>query len=108
MHQRHKNELLGSVIYECALQQGLLIPEEHVTDTNTLFDLAIIPRDLQTTLPHSSSHPDAARTHTPQSKSRFILYFLIHFNFFTILTMHTLMLPFYYSPQYAAKHQSST
>jgi hypothetical protein len=44
--------------------QGLLIPEQQVTDTNPLFELAIIPRDLQTIPEHSSSQSDAARTHT--------------------------------------------
>jgi hypothetical protein len=34
MQQVHKNELLGSFIYEHAHKQGLLIPEEQVTDTN--------------------------------------------------------------------------
>jgi len=36
-------------------KQGLLIPEQHITDTKPLFDLANIPRDLQTTSPNSSS-----------------------------------------------------
>jgi hypothetical protein len=53
-------------------RQGSLIPEQQVTDTNPLFDLAIIPRDLHTLSPHSSSQHDAANTHTPQGKSRFI------------------------------------
>ena len=60
-------------------KQGLLIPEQQVTDTNSLFNLAIIPRDLQTTSLHNSSQPDATHactiTHTPQGKFRFILYF---------------------------------
>jgi hypothetical protein len=49
-------------------QQGLLISEQQVTDTNPLFDLAIIPRDLQATYPNSSSQPVAqyTHTHTPQ------------------------------------------
>jgi hypothetical protein len=45
-------------------QQGLLIPEQQVTDTKPLFELAIIPSDLQTTPLHSSSQPDAVHTHT--------------------------------------------
>jgi len=47
-------------------KQGLLIHEQQVMDTNPLFNLAIIPRDLQTTPLHSSSQPDTvhARTHT--------------------------------------------
>jgi hypothetical protein len=45
-------------------KQGLLIPEQQVTDTNRLFDLATIPRDLQTTSPNSSSQPAVPYTHT--------------------------------------------
>jgi hypothetical protein len=45
-------------------RQGSLIPEQQVTDTNPLFDLAVIPRDLHTPTPHSSSQHDAAHTHT--------------------------------------------
>jgi hypothetical protein len=45
-------------------KQGLLIPEQQVTDTNLLFNLAIIPRDLQTIPLHSSSQPNAMYTHT--------------------------------------------
>jgi hypothetical protein len=60
-------------------RQGLLIPEQQVTDTNPLFDLAIIPRDLHTPTPHSSSQHYAAhtQTHTPQGKSRFTSALLI-------------------------------
>jgi hypothetical protein len=56
-------------------RQGALIPEQQVTDTNLLFNLTIIPRDLWTTPLHSSSQPDAVRTHTPHDKSRFISYY---------------------------------
>jgi hypothetical protein len=35
-------------------KQDVLIPEQQVTDTNSLFDLAITPRDLQTIPLHSS------------------------------------------------------
>jgi len=45
-------------------KQGLLISEQQVMDTNPLFDLAIIPRDLQATSPNSSSQPVAQYTHT--------------------------------------------
>jgi hypothetical protein len=45
-------------------KQGLLIPEQQVTDTNQLFDLAIIPRDLQATSSHSSFQPVTTHTHT--------------------------------------------
>jgi hypothetical protein len=45
-------------------KQGLLISEQQVTDTNPLFDLAIIPRDLQSTSPNSSSQPAGPHTHT--------------------------------------------
>jgi hypothetical protein len=44
-------------------KQGLLISEQQVTYTNPLFDLAIIPRDLQTTSPKGSSQPVAQYTH---------------------------------------------
>jgi hypothetical protein len=44
-------------------KQGLLISEQHVTDTNPLFDLVIIPRDLHATSPNSSSEPVAQYTH---------------------------------------------
>jgi hypothetical protein len=56
-------------------KQDVLIPEQQVTDTNSLFDLAITPRDLQTIPLHSSSQPDTMYTHTPLGKSRFMLYF---------------------------------
>jgi len=45
-------------------KQGLLISEQQVTDTNPLFDLAIIPRDLQPTSPNSSSQLVVPGTHT--------------------------------------------
>ena len=45
-------------------KEGLLIPEKQVTDTNPLFDLATIPRDLQATSPNSSSQPVVPYTHT--------------------------------------------
>jgi hypothetical protein len=45
-------------------KQGLLSPKQQVTDTNPLFDLATIPRDLQTTSPKSSSQPAGLYTHT--------------------------------------------
>ena len=44
-------------------KQGLLIPEQQVTGNNSLFDLATIARDLQTTCPNSSSQPAAPYTH---------------------------------------------
>jgi len=88
-------------------KQGLLIPEQQVADTNLLFDLAIIPRDLQTTPLHSSSQPDAVQTHTTGSVHIYFV-FLIPICFFTTLMTHPLTLPFYYSPEYAAKHRSCT
>jgi hypothetical protein len=45
-------------------KQGLLISEQQITETNPLFDLPIIPRDLQTTSPNRSSQPVAQYTHT--------------------------------------------
>jgi hypothetical protein len=45
-------------------KQGLLTPEQEVTDSNTLFQLEIEPRDLQTAAEHSSSQSDAEHTHT--------------------------------------------
>jgi len=45
-------------------KQGLLISEQHVTDNNPFFDLAAVPRDLQTTSPNSSSQLVATGTHT--------------------------------------------
>jgi hypothetical protein len=45
-------------------KQGLLIPEQQVTNTNPLFDLAIIAHELQTIPPHSNSQSDAMHTHT--------------------------------------------
>jgi len=45
-------------------KQGLLISEQQVTDTNPLFDLATVPRDLQATSPNSSSQLVAPGTHT--------------------------------------------
>ena len=49
-------------------KQGLLIPERQVTDTNPLFDLATIPRDLP--LPLTVVASPSYRTHTPHGKSR--------------------------------------
>jgi len=45
-------------------KQSLLISEQQVTDTNPLFDLATVPRDLQATSPNSSSQIVAPGTHT--------------------------------------------
>jgi hypothetical protein len=45
-------------------KQDLLISEQQTTDTNPLFDLAIIPRDLQNTSQHSTSPLGVAYTHT--------------------------------------------
>ena len=45
-------------------RQGLLIPEQQVTDTNPLFNLATIPRDFQANSPNSSSQPVIPYTHT--------------------------------------------
>jgi hypothetical protein len=45
-------------------KEGLLIHEQQVTDTNPLFDLAIIPPDLQNIPLHSSSQSDATHIHT--------------------------------------------
>ena len=45
-------------------KQGILIPEQQVTDTNPLFDLATIPRDLQATSTDSSSQTLIPYTHT--------------------------------------------
>jgi hypothetical protein len=45
-------------------RQGSLIPEQQVTDTNPLFDLTIIPRDLHTLSLHSSAQHNTADTHT--------------------------------------------
>jgi len=42
----------------------LLISEQEVTDTNPLFDLATVPRDLQATSPNSSSQLVGPGTHT--------------------------------------------
>jgi hypothetical protein len=44
-------------------KQGLLISEQQVTDTDLLYDLATIPRDLQATSPNSSSQPVTQHTH---------------------------------------------
>jgi hypothetical protein len=45
-------------------RQGSLIPEQQVTETNPLFELAIIPRDLHTLPPHSSAQHNTADTGT--------------------------------------------
>jgi hypothetical protein len=45
-------------------RQGSLIPEQQVTDTNPLFDLAVIPLDLHTLPPNSSAQYDTADTST--------------------------------------------
>jgi hypothetical protein len=44
-------------------KQSLLIPEQQVTNTNPLFDSAIIASELQTIPPHSNSQSDAMHTH---------------------------------------------
>jgi hypothetical protein len=51
-------------------KQDLLIAEQQVTDTNPLYDLAIIPRDLQANPSHS--------THTLQGKSRSVVILLLY------------------------------
>ena len=89
-------------------KQGLLIPEPQVMDTSPLFDLTIIPCDLQTTPLHSISQPDTFHTHTPQGKSRFISYFWSLSDFFTVLLMYPLTLPLYYNPEYVTKHWEHT
>jgi len=55
-----------NMLYELCL----LISEQQVTDTNPLFDLAIVPLDLQDTSLNSSSQLVAPGTQTPQGKSR--------------------------------------
>jgi len=45
-------------------KQGLLISEKQVTDTNPLFDLATVPRDLQAAFTTSSSQIVAPGTYT--------------------------------------------
>jgi hypothetical protein len=85
-------------------KQGLFIPEQQVTDTNPLFDLAIIPCDLQTTSLNSSSQSDAVHTHTHHRVSPDLFRITHPHLVCTILIMHPLTLPFYYSPEYAAKH----
>jgi len=45
-------------------KQGILIPEQLVTGTNPLFDLATIPRDLQASSTDSSSQPVVPYKHT--------------------------------------------
>jgi len=45
-------------------KQGILIPEQQVTDTNPLFDFATIPRDLQATSTDSSFQTVVPYTHT--------------------------------------------
>ena len=50
MYKRHENELLGSTIYIYIYlnrKHDTLVPEQQVNDTNPLFDLAYIPRDIQ-------------------------------------------------------------
>ena len=50
MYKRHENELLGSTIYIYLHRKiDTLVPEQQVNDTNPLFALAYIPRDLQRT-----------------------------------------------------------
>jgi len=44
-------------------KQGSLISEQQVTDTNLLFDLATVPRDLQATSPNSRSQLITPGTH---------------------------------------------
>jgi len=65
-------------------KQGILIPEQQVTDTNLLFDFATIPRDLQATSTDSSSQPVVLYTHTTgYVQINFITcYFIIKLVFF--------------------------
>jgi hypothetical protein len=58
-------------------KRGSLTPEQQVTDTNPLFDLATAPPDLYTLSPHSSAQHDADDTHTPHGKSSFICALII-------------------------------
>ena len=62
-------------VWQHILDCNRKIPEQQATDTNPLFDLAIIPRDLQTTLPHSSSARRSVHTHTHQRVSQ--IYFVL-------------------------------
>jgi hypothetical protein len=57
-------------------KQGSLTPEQQVTDTNPLFDLAIAPPDLYN-LPHTVVLNTTQMTHKSQGKSRFICALLI-------------------------------
>jgi len=65
-------------------KQGLLISEQQVTDTNPLFDLATVPRNLKATSPNSSSQLVAPGAHTPQDKSRSTSSIIQISNFWTI------------------------
>jgi hypothetical protein len=49
-----KMNCLEALYMNMFYKQGLLIPEQHITDIKPLFDLASIPRDLQNTSPNSS------------------------------------------------------
>ena len=92
-------------------KQGILIPEQQVTDTNPLFDLATISRDLQATSTGSSSQTVIPHTHTALGKSTSnsshvivssSLYFLdtISYNLTPIFILQF--------KNYAAKHRPST
>jgi len=92
-------------------KQGILIPEQQVTDTSPLFHLATIPRDLQAPSTDSSSQTVVPYTHTPVGKSRsnsslVILsssqYFIdtISYNLTSIFILQL--------KNYAAKHRLST
>jgi hypothetical protein len=59
-----KNNCWETLLMNMHYKQDLLIFEQQTTDTNPLFDLAIIPRDLQNTPQHRTCLPGAAYTHT--------------------------------------------
>jgi hypothetical protein len=64
MQQGQKMNCWETLFVNMHYKQDLLIFEQQTTDTNTLFDLAITPRDLKNTPQHSTSPPGAVYTNT--------------------------------------------
>jgi len=108
MHQGHKNKLLGSAMCEHALQTRFIDPSTVGHGYQPIIRFSIIPCDLQTTPLHSSSQPNAVHTQTHRRVSPDLFHITHPHLVFTTLMMHPFILPFCYSPEYAAKHQSHT
>jgi len=88
--------LYKNMIYK----QGLLICEKQVTDTNPLFDLATIIRDIQATSPNSSFQFVVTYTHTHRRVSPDPLHQLLFYDQVNILELYRTNLTFLFILQF--------